>query len=143
MTPASHLFICILSLLFFSTSHAAQVYRCIQPDGSISFQQQACSHDGTRIETGEAQAVWSSMRPGEKSLYEQYRKRDKVRQKRKQQLARSKADSGTADAKSCWKKRQQLEAVSAKLRGGYKASKGNDLRRRRASYEDYLRSFCP
>lgn len=132
-----------LFLLLAGSCHAAQVYRCPQPDGSISFQQQACAEGGTRVETGEAQAVWASLRSGERSLYDQYRKRDKAKLKHKQQIARSRKKPETADDRTCWKKRQQLESVSARLRRGYKAAKGNELRRKRDSYEDYLRIFCP
>jgi hypothetical protein len=142
MSKASICFFCIISLLP-NTSPAAQVYRCVLPDGGISFQQQACAEGGTRVETGEAQAVWASLRSGEQSLYDQYRKRDKAKLKHKQQIARSKSKPEIADDRTCWKKRQQLEAVSAKLRRGYKASKGNELRRKRDTYADYLRTFCP
>ena len=142
MSKASICIFCVISLIPVS-SPAAQVYRCVQPDGSISFQQQACKNKGTRIETGEAQAVWANLRSGEQSLYDRYRKRDKAKLKHKQQIARSRKKPETADDRSCWKKRQQLESVSAKLRRGYKASKGNELRRRRDSYEGYLRRFCP
>lgn len=45
-------------------------------------------------------------------------------------------------AQQCWKKEQQLDAVRARLRRGYKASAGERLRRQRRSYEDYLRRFC-
>lgn len=133
-------FVC---LLLAGSCQGAQVYRCPQPDGSISFQQQACAEGGTRVETGEAQAVWASLRSGERSLVEQYRERDKAILKHKQQISRSRKKPASADERSCWKKRQQLESVSAKLRRGYKASKGNELRRKRDSYEGYLRSFCP
>ncbi len=142
MPKANVCFFCIISTIPIS-SPAAQVYRCVQPDGSISFQQQACANKGARIETGEAQAVWASLRSGEKSLYDQYRKRDKAKLKHKRQIARSQTKPETADDRTCWKKRQQLESVSARLRRGYKASKGNELRRKRDSYEGYLRRFCP
>ncbi|WP_457665691.1 DUF4124 domain-containing protein [Thiolapillus sp.] len=143
MSKASICFFTLVSFLSANTQ-AAQVYRCVTADGSISFQQQACEGKGTRMESGEAQAVWTSLRAGEHSLYDQYRKRDKARLKHKQrQMTKSRSASGTADEKSCWNKRQQLESVSARLRRGYKASQGNELRRRRDSYEDYLRAFCP
>ncbi|HID44212.1 MAG TPA: hypothetical protein EYP34_00465 [Chromatiaceae bacterium] len=142
MSKASFCFFCVVSFTPVN-SPGAQVYRCVQPDGSISFQQQACTNKGARIETGQAQAVWESLRSGEKSLYDQYRQHDKAKLKHKQRIARSRIKPETADDRTCWKKRQLLESVSARLRRGYKASKGNELRRRRDSYEDYLRRFCP
>ena len=143
MSSAKHLVFSFILCLLAGSSQAAQVYRCTQADGHVSFQQQACAGEGTRIETGEAQAVWASLRSTEKSLYEQYRKRDQERRHRKQRLAKNRTHTKSADPRTCWKKRKQLESVSAKLRQGYKPSKGDELRRRRDYYEDYLRLFCP
>ena len=70
----------LFSILLASTAaFPAEVYRCLSADGSISFQQTACKEAGERIETGEAQAVWVSLRKNERRLYEAYRKRDRKR----------------------------------------------------------------
>ncbi len=130
-------------LLLLGSVQAAQVYRCPQVDGSISFQQHACPTGGERIETGEVQSTWASLRRGEKSLYDQYRQRDKERLSRKQAAAKQVKANKQADIRTCWKKQKQLDAVSAKLRAGYKPSQGPKLRRRRDNYEEYLRKFCP
>ncbi len=145
MSSASIIFLGYASLLLVGGSHAAQVYRCTQADGGISFQQQACAGDGERIETGEAQSAWSPLRSGEKSLYKQYRKRDRNWLKHKRKLAKSNARKkpGPAKLRACWNKGRQLETISAKLRRGYSPAEGEGLRRRRDSYEDYLRTFCP
>ncbi len=145
MSATRILFFGLVPFLLMEGSHGAQVYRCTQPDGSVSFQQQACVNGGERIETGEAQPVWSSLRSGEKSLYKQYRKRDRERLQRKRQLAKNNARKkpGAAALRACWNKRKQLEAVRAKLRRGYSPAAGENLRRKRDNYEDYLRTFCP
>ncbi|WP_456373642.1 DUF4124 domain-containing protein [Thiolapillus sp.] len=131
--------------VFFLTgaATAAEVYRCTQPDGGVSFQQQACSHEGRRIETGQAQSAWAPLRSAEKALYQRYRKRDRERLQRKRKLRRQTAGQSTVDERRCLLKRQQLESVSAELRRGYKAGRGEKLRRRRDNYEEYLRRFCP
>ena len=121
---------------------AARVYRCPQADGGISFQQQACAAEGRLIETGEAQAVWSALRPEEKRLYESYRERDRERQLRKRQARRQTARMEKADERACFLKRQRLDSVNARLRRGYKAGQGEALRRKRDQYEEYLRRFC-
>ncbi|WP_456380070.1 DUF4124 domain-containing protein [Thiolapillus sp.] len=145
MSSASIPVLGFILFLLIGSSHGAQVYRCTQPDGSISFQQQACTGDGERIETGEAQPVWSSLRSGEKSLHKQYRKRDQERLKHKRKQAKIPAGKkpGSAQLRACWNKRKQLEAVSAKLRRGYSPAAGEGLRRRRDNHQDYLRTFCP
>ena len=130
-------------VLLTEAAASAEVYRCTQPDGSLSFQQQACSHMGQRIETGEAQPVWAPLRSGEKALYQSYRKRDRQRLAQKRKLRAQPARQPAADERICLAKRQKLESVSAELRRGYKAGRGEKLRRRRDNYEEYLRRFCP
>jgi hypothetical protein len=134
----------ILSVVLLAeAAAAAEVYRCSQPDGSISFQQQACPHRGQRIETGEAQSVWAPLRSGEKALYQHYQKRDRQRLAHKRKVRKQAARQSVADERACLAKRQKLESVSAELRRGYKAGRGESLRRRRDNYEEYLRRFCP
>jgi hypothetical protein len=129
-------------VLLTGTATAAEVYRCAQPDGVISFQQQACAYQGQRIETGEAQAAWAPLRSGEKTLYQNYRKRDQQRLAHKRHARARVPRQQQADARVCLAKRQKLESVSAELRRGYKAGRGEKLRRRRDNYEEYLRRFC-
>ncbi|BAO43187.1 DUF4124 domain-containing protein [Thiolapillus brandeum] len=133
----------ILSVILMTgAAAAAEVYRCAQPDGGISFQQQACPYQGQRIETGEAQSAWAPLRSGEKTLYQDYRKRDRQRLAHRHNVRVRDSRQQQADARVCLTKRQQLESVSAELRRGYKAGRGEKLRRRRDNYEEYLRRFC-
>jgi len=75
----SRLFFLFPLFLASTVVRPAEVYRCQTPDGGISFQQSACQGAGERIQTGEAQAVWVSLRKEERKLYESYRKRDRQR----------------------------------------------------------------
>ncbi|WP_456449107.1 hypothetical protein [Thiolapillus sp.] len=134
--------ILLLTVTLGGAASATEVYRCVQPDGSIAFQQQACSQGGQRIETGEAQAVWAPLRSGEKSLYQHYRKRDQQRLAHKHKARSRVSRQRQRDERVCLAKRQKLDAVSAELRRGYKAGRGEKLRRRRDNYEEYLRRFC-
>ncbi len=122
---------------------AAQIYRCQQADGSISYQQQACSGTGEQVETGDAQTAWAGLRPGEKALYEGYRRRDRERLARRKAARKVARGKSSADVRVCFAKRQKLDDVNARLRRGYKAGQGEKLRRRRDNYEAYLRRFCP
>ena len=121
----------------------AEVYRCLASDGSISFQQTACQEAGERIQTGEAQAVWVSLREEERKLYESYRRRDRKRieaqrKAERKQVARRKEKGAT----TCYNKQHSLDEVQAKLRTGYKPAEGDRLRRRRDYLEGYIRRFC-
>ena len=140
--PPGKLLCIILCMSCAAPLWAARVYRCSQADGGISFQQQACSAEGRLIETGEAQAVWSALRPEEKRLYESYRERDRDRRMRKRQARRRTARMEKADERGCLLKRQRLDSINARLRRGYKAGQGEPLRRKRDQYEEYLRRFC-
>jgi len=140
--PARKLVCIILWMSCAAPVSAARVYRCSQADGGISFQQQACSAEGQLIETGEAQPAWSALRPEEKRLYESYRSRDRERLARRREARLAVSREARADERGCLLKRQRLETVNARLRGGYRAGQGRDLRRRRDQYEEYLRRFC-
>ncbi len=121
----------------------AEVYRCLAPDGSISLQQTACKEAGERIETGEAQAVWVSLRKEERRLYEAYRKRDRKRIEAQRKAERKRVASRKEQGSmTCYNKQHSLDEVQAKLRTGYKPSEGDRLRRRRDYLEGYLRRFC-
>jgi hypothetical protein len=133
----------IFLLLWPAVGFPAEVYRCIEADGSISFQQAPCKGEGARIETGEAQAAWTSLRGAERRLYRAYRKRDRERLEFRRKAARGKmAKRAARESVGCYNKRHALEEVEARLRGGYKPSEGDRLRRRRDYLEGYLRRFC-
>ncbi|HIE56112.1 MAG TPA: DUF4124 domain-containing protein [Chromatiaceae bacterium] len=139
----SRVAILVFLLFLAGTGGAVEVYRCVTADGSISFQQSACSHQGERIETGEAQAAWVGLRKKERQLYEQYRRRDRKRIDAQRKAERRNARLLTQAAPAtCYNKRHSLNRVEAKLRSGYKPSKGESLRRKRDYLEGYLRRFC-
>ncbi len=137
---------CLLScLLLFAPLQAATVYRCVQPDGSLSFQQQACAGQGGKIESGEVQTSWSPLRKGEVKLFKAYLDADEARYQRKLRLWKTQSGESTktVETRSCWSKRRQYESARAKLRRGYKPSQGSALRRKRDAAQDYLQRYCP
>ena len=56
--------------------------------------------------------------------------------------SRSSRRSADKQAQKCFKTEQRLENVNRRLRRGYKASRGSDLRHARRQYEAYLDRFC-
>jgi len=135
--------IVLVLLLCPAVVSSAEVYRCIDPDGGISFQQAACKREGERIETGEAQAAWVSLRREERKLYEAYRMRDRERIESRRKAERKRvAGRAKEDSTACYNKQHSLDNVQARLRAGYKPSEGDRLRRRRDYLEGYLRKFC-
>lgn len=123
-----------------STVADEQMFRCVEANGSLSFQKTRCAGQGESIEVGSVQGGWTSLRSGEKALLKAYRDRDAKRKQRSRKVAKK---TKPAETTTCWNKRKRLEAVSAKLRRGYKPSQGEGLRRQRENYEEYLEKFCP
>ena len=131
----------LLVIVSFPNALAAeQVFRCVQPDGSSSFQQTRCAGEGESIEVGSVQSGWTSLREGEKSLLQTYRERDAARIKQRTSKKEKKTASGESTV--CWNKRKRLDAIQARLRRGYKPSQGEGLRRKRDNYAEYLEKFC-
>jgi len=129
----------ILPVAAFPVSAArASIYRCVQDDGHISYQQIRCHSEDQPLEIKRRQSGWSPLRPGEQALLDGYRRKD-LAQRRKPRAKRKKS---VKESRSCWSRRKQLEAVRAKLHNGYKLKEDEPLHRKRKNYEDYLRQFC-
>lgn len=122
---------------------AEQIFRCVEPDGHVSFQSRECGGPGQSIAVDPAaKSGWTSLRPAERQLLKTYRSRDLERNKRRKKSASSQAGKKDTETPVCWKKRKSLEKVAAKLRRGYKASEGEGLRRKRDNYAEYIKKFC-
>jgi len=129
-------------VLALGTNLAAEtrVYRCITPDGEIEFRQRLCA-DGTvgqEIAIEDRKTGWTPPKTQE---------RGKIKGAGEPRGRKRKADGrkGSDQARreeQCWKKRQLLDEVNWKLRRGYKAGKGVELRRRRRAFEDYIGRYC-
>lgn len=123
----------------------ADIYQCEGADGEPSFSQSPCG-SVTRLVPGTAdrpRRAAVGIRDSERAWLES-------RNRAERRPARGKAAKGPARtvaqkrkaAYACRRKRQSLAAISAELRRGYKPARGEKLRRRRASHEDYLATFC-
>ena len=129
----------IFATPFAASTARVEVYRCVQNDAHISYQQTPCHHEDKPMSLKDRRSGWSPLRPGERSLLNSYRKKDAARHRKPS----GPQDKPVKESKSCWSKRKQLEAVRLKLHRGYKLKEGGALRRKRNNYEDYLRQFCP
>jgi len=116
----------------------ASVYRCIGEDGRISYQQIRCDSEAKPMRFKDRQSGLSALRPGEKALLKRYRKKDAERYRKPRVRDRTSAK----DARACWDRKKQLEAVRAKLRHGYTLKEDDALHRKRDNAEAYLRKFC-
>jgi hypothetical protein len=128
----------VLSVPFAACRVRADAYRCVLGGGHISYQQVPCNNHSKPMELKDQRSGWSPLRPGERNLLNSYRDKDATRR----QKPASVPDKPATEAKACWKKRRQLEAVRSKLRRGYRLKEADELRGKRADYEDYLRQFC-
>lgn len=116
-----------------------EVFRCITGAGDVELRQGPCdAHTQQQRLTVEDQPTgWApTIAPLEPSA------RPPTRQKKTQGTAAAAERAAQAQAHQCWEKRQRLEEVSARLRHGYKAKQGIDLKRKRDYYEAYLDEFC-
>jgi len=134
---------CLSCLLASATAWPVEVYRCVAPDGSVSFQQGPCAGTGERVEPGEVQAAWTGLRAGERRLYHSYRRRDRERARAGRiPSSRSAANRKNPESVTCYNKRHALDEVQARLRTGYGPGEGEKLRRRRDYLEGYLEHYC-
>jgi hypothetical protein len=117
----------------------AQVYRCSDPSGVPRFQSGPCADGGEALQLGEPAARWEPLRPGERRLWEQTRRSE---MRRRAPATKPRAGPERASQRSCWQKRQRLDAVAAKLRRGYKPAQGERLRRRRDELQGFIARYC-
>lgn len=140
------LFVSVLSVgIGFSLSGAADVYRCTGSSGEPLFSQVPCGGTETIVVRPRSSGKSAQgLRASEKAWLNQ-RAQQAKRPTGDNQLV-AKASPGRKDAAvaahRCLRTRRDLDGINAKLRRGYKPSKGETLRRRRQRYEDYLSSFC-
>ena len=128
------------ALLMPAGTPAGQIHRCPDADGGTVFQAVPCS-DGEALELPPLNTVGDPLRPGEKALLANYRRKAGKPQVRVRSTG-SRRIGERRQAERCLKQRQQLATVRAKLRRGYRPAEGERLRRRRDDYTEYLRSFC-
>jgi hypothetical protein len=128
----------LLPLLGFILPASAAVYRC---DGDPPrFQDAPCGSTGV-ASVVPAAGGGSGLRRSERNWL---RTREAARQAAKPKRSQRRSGSGKVaqQEQRCWRKRQQLERVKAKLRRGYKPAQGERLRRSRKQYEEYLFRYC-
>jgi hypothetical protein len=129
-----------------SAGRGAEIYRCTGNDGEPLYTQIPCDAS-TRVarppEAGLGPAT--GIRASERAWLEA---RERAGRRDAGPTRRSRASGATAPAGparhgyACREKQRALDAVQARLRRGYKPAQGERLRRRRASYEDYIAVFC-
>ena len=132
----------LLSWLFMAAPEAAEtVFRCTLADGRIEFSQYTC-RDGVQeeLQIEDRLVGWDAPRVALKT--EQQSRSNKGQKSRNRRLAKAARRERERRDKNCWKKEQQVEKIQWRMRRGYKAGKGVELRRRRREYEAYLRKFC-
>ena len=134
---------CMGLALFCLPALAGTIYRCDGPVGPV-FRDRPCER-GVALDLDssgpESSSAAAGLRPGEREWLRAIRRREAQQRPMPEGRASMQAVRD-ARARRCWRKRQQLEAVRARLRRGYRPAEGERLRRRRRSYEDYLSRFC-
>jgi hypothetical protein len=119
------------------------IHRCVGSAGEVVFSQIACGTTAVPFELREAQAVGEGLRASERAWLDQ--RASEVAEATTEGAPGSVAPSADRDRQlryRCQRTRQQLDAVRAERRRGYKAGRGAKLRERQSKYETYLDSFC-
>ena len=128
----------LLPLLCLSLPVNAAVYRC---DGDPPrFQDAPCDSTGI-VGAVPASGGGSGLRRSERVWLRAREARQSVAKPKRSQRKPG-SNKAAQQAQRCWRKRQQLDRVKAKLRRGYKPAQGERLRRSRKQYEEYLFRYC-
>lgn len=125
----------LLPLLFAASAASADIFVC---DGDPPvYQDVPCG--SSAISSGEASAG-AGVRESERRWLESRRQSGSA--VATQPAASDGAAADRRQQQQCWKTRQRLDEVRAKLRRGYKPAQGERLRRQRRRHEDYLFRYC-
>jgi hypothetical protein len=120
------------------SSAGTSVFRCTSEDGAVEFRQRPC--DGGLNEENliieDRRTGWTPAPAGTDRGSKDARKTRKRASGSSRELAKARREE------KCWKKRELLDEVNWTLKRGYKAGRGNVLRRKRRAYEDYISRFC-
>ncbi|VAX06568.1 hypothetical protein MNBD_GAMMA26-271 [hydrothermal vent metagenome] len=116
---------------------AETVFRCVATDGSIEFSQRPC---GAGMQNEEI--IIENQLVGWEAPKVENKKRASKRPRKKRSTAKTSHQAKIKQDKDCWKKKQQIETVQHRLRRGYTAKQGMELRRKRRTYEAYMAKFC-
>ncbi len=132
-----------ITTIFFAAGYPpsaiyAGVYRCIGNDGHVSYQQIRCHQNSKPLTINHNQTGWSGLRDGERVLLDTYQKREAGLKRRKQ----SETPQTTGDNKACQDRKEQLDAVQAKLRRGYSIRESANLHQQRREHQSYLKHYC-
>lgn len=126
---------------------AAEIYRCQGAQGEAAFSHRPCSG-------GQAPGPVVQEFPAPKPVGVRASERDWLTQRTREKARRAKSprrtkvstqDKRKAERKHayrCERKRASLDALNAQRRQGYKAGRGEKLRRRHDALQDYLSAFC-
>lgn len=138
----------LLTLVFLgalvTAGHGAEIFRCTGTDGEPLYTQIPCDAATSVVRPlADGPGAATGIRDSERAWLESREHADR-REARPASRTRAGSSPGAQarDRYLCREKRRALDAVKAKLRRGYKPGQGERLRRRRASYEDYIEVFC-
>jgi hypothetical protein len=115
------------------SSDSTKVYRCVSAQGATEYRQRPCvSGTQEELEIEDAKVGWDAP-----AVTVESRPAKKVSKTR-----RSSRSARDRQKERCFKTEQRLESLNRRLRKGYRAGRGADLRHRRRQYEAYLDEFC-
>ncbi len=124
-----------LSALFSHTvavADSTRLYRCEGEYGQVEFRQTPCI-EGRQQEVEVENVLMGWDAPAVKV---------DVKKRKSAGKTRKVGNKSAKNDERCFKMRQRLDTLNRKLRRGYKAGQGADLKHRRRQYEEYLGRYC-
>lgn len=119
------------------SADSTRVYRCTGEDGQVEFRQGPCVEGlQQELEIEDVEVGWEAP-----AATVERNGRPRKTAAKKNRISSSRTDQKKREEK-CLKTEQRLENINRKLRRGYKAGKGADLRHKRRQYEEYLDRLC-
>lgn len=127
----------LLSSIFATVETRADIYRCTDGNGHVSFQQFRCDAGSKPLSIRTPPVGWTALRPGERRLLDTIDRSAKpLRPQNPGQL------SAKTDVRSCEKQRNQLAALKRRLRRGYPLQESDRLHQQQQTYQRFLARHC-
>lgn len=135
----------VLVLCLITGPALGEVYKCRDDDGSMMYGDVPCGQAVPLPELPKKAKPAQGLRPGEKQRLrsiearEVAARKDEKRRRTEERAAQRRAEH---DAKSCRSAKRRIAEIEEELRQGYKAKRGEQLKRKLGEYREDAGIYC-